>query len=145
MGLFNFFKRKKLSDEVFGELSYTTFKDSSDNFYEGTVNFHNKKLGVTIDADKAGPTKLQQDFFLQIDKNYLSLQATVIIPFLKEKLWDDCQIIDFDKEFEFDALSIPRLPQTPIEWSICYFSFQLNHYVTIYFGDFQPTNIQIDG
>lgn len=150
MGLFDIFKKKpKFVDDVFGELGYTTFRDKSKNFYDGTVNLNGKKMGVVIEADENGPTKLQKEFFLKFRDNYQNFKADILLPYLTDKFTkdfnDDYQIKDFDKEFELDAITIPTLPQKPLQWSICYDSIKLKHWVTINFSDDVPTGITVDG
>lgn len=69
MGIFNLFKKKKdLVDEIFGTLRYTLFSDSSKNFYDGTVIFDQKEIGITIDADESVQQKTKKNFILNYGK-----------------------------------------------------------------------------
>jgi len=77
MGIFNIFKKKpKFVDELFGELAYTTFKDQSKNFYDGTITFDSQQCGINIDADKNGPTIEQRQFFRELCNKYPTLKKT---------------------------------------------------------------------
>jgi hypothetical protein len=149
MNLFNLFKKKpKFKDDLFGELSYTTFKESIKNFYEGSVEFHGQMIGILVDADSQGPRQDQKELFLLIRNNYQSLKNNTIIPFLNKELidWMDGQTIkDFDSEFSIDAISIPIEIKKPAEWSITFYCQTISHYVTIDFSDFKPLHTQIDG
>jgi len=149
MNLFNIFKKKpKFQDDLFGELSYTTFKESSKNFYDGSVEFHGQMIGILVDADSQGPRQDQKELFLRIRNSYHSLKNDTIIPFLNKEIidWMDGETIkDFDKEFSIDAISIPLEIKKPAEWSITFYCQTISHYVTIDFSDFLPLHTQIDG
>lgn len=150
MGLFDIFKRKpKLVDPIFGELTYTTFKDGLKNFYDGEVMFHSQKAGIGVDADERGPTNEQHAFYKKVEEQYPLLVKNTIIPFLEKELegWRNSdKITDFDNEFEIDGISLPRISNKPVQWSICYFSKKIDHYITIEFIDFNPQpNPVIDG
>ena len=135
MGLFDIFKKKpKFTDDIFGELGYTTFKDSAKNFYDGEVRFQRKLIGIIIEADENGPTGKQKDFFKKIDKEYITIKDNIIIPFLKKELEDHIEeagLNNFDSEFEFDAITIGQFKNESIEWSITYDSKPMRHYVSI--------------
>lgn len=150
MGIFDLFKKKpKFTDDLFGELRYTTFRDTSRNFYDGTVVFDQKEISVTIEADEKGPTKKQKDFYAHLRNHYPAMKADVIIPYLKKELddWEDeHQIIDFDNEFTLDGISLPRITDQPVHWSLTLYSIAISHYVTIAFIDLDPQNgIIVDG
>ena len=150
MGLFDFFKKKqKFVDELFGELGYTTFKDKSKNFYDGTVYFDSKECGILLEADDNGPTQNQRDFFKDLCDKYPSLKMDVIVPFLNKELedWNNYNpIFNFDEEFELDGVSIPVIESRPVNWTLTLFSTKIKHYVTIEFNEWQPiTGVAIDG
>ncbi|WP_281637134.1 hypothetical protein [Flavobacterium marginilacus] len=150
MGIFDIFKKKpKFVDDIFGELNYTTFSDNSKNFYDGTVKFDLKEIGVTIDADENGPTKKQKEFYTKLRNNYSAIKVDIIIPHLKDELEDweeENQIIDFDKEFIIDGISLTRITDKPVHWSLTLYSTKIGHYVTIEFIDQAPQKrILIDG
>ncbi len=149
MGIFDIFKKKpKFNDEVFGELGYTTFKDSSKNFYDGEVNFQGKLTGISLDADEKGPTSEQKEFFKKLDKEYYNIKENIILPFLKKELEDnieDTGLNNFDNEFEFDGISIGRIKSGKTEWSITYDSKPMRHYVSIDFEEMKPKHMTIDG
>jgi hypothetical protein len=89
MGLFDIFKKKpKIVDDLFGELGYTTFKDSQKNFYDGTATIDSQQIGVNLDADENGPTAQQKEFFIKLRDNYKSFKTEILIPFLKKELED---------------------------------------------------------
>ena len=149
MGLLDIFKRKrKIRDELFGELGYTKFSNSLKNFYDGEVSFDSQKMGVSLDADENGPTKEQKDFYLKIRDNYPTIKKDIIIPFLNKELeqWEENKIIDFDKEFTLDGISISRITDKPVEWSLTLYSLKIHHYVTIEFVDLTPQEgVAVDG
>jgi len=149
MGIFDIFKKKpKFNDEVFGELGYTTFKDSLKNFYDGEVNFQGKLIGINIEADENGPTNGQKEFFKKLDKGYSHIEQNIILPFLKEELEDnveDAGLNNFANAFEFDGISIGRINSGKTEWSITYDSKRMRHYVSIDFEEMKPMHMIIDG
>jgi hypothetical protein len=149
MGLFDIFKKKpKFTDDIFGELGYTTFKDSAKNFYDGEVRFQRKLIGIIIEADENGPTGKQKDFFEKIDKEYITIKDNIIIPFLKKELEDHIEeagLNNFDSEFEFAAITIGQFKNESIEWSITYDSKPMRHYVSIDFIEMKPKYMNIDG
>lgn len=150
MGIFDIFKKKpKLVDSLFGELNYTTFRDTSKNFYEVDVQFDSQKIGITIDADENGPTESQKEFYTKLQRDYASIKVDLIIPFLKKELeaWDEeNQIIDFDKEFIIDGISLSKITDNSFHWSLTLYSTKIHHYVTIEFIDLKPQEgIIVDG
>ena len=150
MGLFEIFKKKpKIADDLFGELGYTTFKNSQKNFYDGTATIDGQQIGINLDADHAGPTTKQKDFFIKLRDNYSSFKTEVLVPFLKKELTDwieENQITDFDAEFTIDGISLPRMDQSPIKWSLTLYSLKIDHYLTIEFSGMTPEDgIVIDG
>jgi hypothetical protein len=149
MGLFDIFKKKpKFVDEMFGELGYITFKDSSKNFYDGTITFDSQQCGIILDGDENGPTSEQKDFFNVLINRYSSLKNDVLIPFLNKELedWTDFNSIrDFDKEFEIDGISLPVINLKPVKWSLTLYSTIIKHYVTIEFTEWQPNSVVVDG
>lgn len=149
MGLFDIFKKKpKFQDDLFGELGYTTFKDSSKNFYEGSVIFQAQEIGICIDADENGPSNLQKDFFKRLDNEYDEIKNTIIIPFLRKELEEYIEnsgIDNFVKEFSFDGIQLGVYSGDDTEWSITYDSNPLKHYVSIDFEGMTPKYMTIDG
>jgi hypothetical protein len=150
MALFDIFKKNpKFIDEVFGALSYTTFRDKSKNFYEGTVSFDSQQCGIDLDADENGPTVEQKCFFKELADNYPQLKREVLTPFLNKELadWTGNEIInDFDKEFELDGISLPIIDGKPVHWSLTLYSNKIKHFVTIDFAEWEPkVGVAIDG
>ncbi|MES2772914.1 MAG: hypothetical protein V4722_01930 [Bacteroidota bacterium] len=151
MGLFHIFKRKsKFVDDLFGELGYTTFRDKSKNFYDGTISFDFQQCGINLDADENGPTGEQKEFYKELCVKYPVLKKDVIIPFLNRELegWSDKNpiITDFEKELELDGISLPVIDGKPVHWSLTLYSSKIKHYVTIDFTEWQPqTGVQVDG
>lgn len=149
MGLLDIFKRKrKIVDELFGELGYTKFSNSLKNFYDGEVTLDSQKVGLNLDADESGPTKEQKDFYIKLRDSYPTIKKDIIIPFLKKELeqWEENEIIDFDKEFSLDGISISRITDKPVEWSLTLYSLKIQHYVTIEFVDLNPQEgVAVDG
>jgi len=150
MGIFDLFKKKpKFVDNLFGELNYTKFRDTAKNFYDGDVKFDSQKVGINIEADENGPTKSQKEFYTKLLNNYDTLKVDVIIPHLKKELEDwqeENEIIDFDKEFTIDGISLSRITNNTAHWSLTLYSVKINHYVTIEFINFEPQEgIIVDG
>lgn len=150
MGLLDIFKKKpKYVDELFGELGYTTFKDKSKNFYDGTITFDAQQCGINIDADENGPTIDQKSFFKELCDKYPSLKKDVIVPFLNKELeeWSgNSPISDFDKEFELDGISLPAIHAKAVQWSLTLYYTKIEHYVTIEFTEWQPNSgVAVDG
>lgn len=150
MGLFDIFKKRpKFTDEIFGELFYSAFKDKSKNYYSGTITFDSQQCGIDLDADENGPTNEQKIFFKELRDKYPSLKKEKIILFLNKELetWDDNNpIIDFDKEFELDGISLPVINGKPVHWSLTLYSIKIKHYVTIEFSQWEPKpGIAVDG
>jgi|SRR5690606_11097248 len=149
MGLFGIFiKRKRIIDELFGKLEYSSFKDKSKNFYEGIISFDSQQCGITIDADEDGPTNEQKRFFIELKNNYPSIKSN-LVSFLKDKLngWtQDNMTLKFDEEFNLDGISLSIINKEPIEWSLILFSKKINHYITIDFVSWTPKeSVTIDG
>ena len=149
MGIFDIFKKKpKFIDDLFGELGYTTFKDSSKNFYDGEVKFQGKEIGINLDADENGPTIEQKYFFKKLDNEYSEIKENIILPFLRKELEENVinsGIENFDVEFEFDGISIGEIKNGKTEWSIAYYSNPMRHSVSIDFIGMEPEYMTIDG
>ena len=59
---------------------------------------------------------------------------------------EDFQIVDFNKEFSIDGITIPRMDDNPLVWDISFTTIHdKNHWVTIDFVDFEPQGVLIDG
>lgn len=149
MGIFDLFKRKpKFNDAFFCDLGYTTFKDSSKNFYDGEVKFQDTEIGIIINADRYGPTLEQKEFFKKLDDNYLEIKEKIILPLLRKKLEHnikDSGLENFDSEFNFDGILIGKINNGKTEWSITYDSKPMKHYVSIDFIGMHPEYMTIDG
>lgn len=147
MGLFDIFKKKpKFVDELFGEMGYTTFRDSSKNYYTGTIIFDSQQIEICIDADENGPSQGQKEFFSDLLQSYNTLKSGVIIPFLKKELdtENEEQIVDFMTKI--DGMSIQRIIEKPEEWSLTFYSATVDHYITVDFVGMQPQEgVTIDG
>ena len=149
MGIFDIFKKKpKFVDSLFGELNYTKFSDSTKNFYDGDTKFMSQKVGITIEADEDGPTERQKEFYTKLESEYSAIKVEVIIPYLKKGLEDwqeENEIIDFDKEFTIDGISLSRITDNSAHWSITLYSDKISHYVTIEFVNFALQGLIVDG
>ena len=149
MGIFDIFKKKpKFIDDLFGELGYTTFKDSSKNFYDGQVKFQGKEIGINLDADENGPMIEQKEFFKKLDNEYSEIKENIILPFLRKELEENVinsGIENFHLEFEFDGISIGKIKNQKTEWSITYYSKPMRHSVSIDFIGMEPEYMTIDG
>lgn len=77
------------------------------------------------------------------------MKVQLIIPYLKNELKDwgiDDEIIDFDKEFIIDGISLSRITSKPTKWSLTFYSSKISHYVTIEFINQNPQKrIIVDG
>jgi hypothetical protein len=141
MGILDIFNRKrKIVDELFGVLTYKKLNNSLKNFYEGEVTFDYQKIGVKLEADINGPTKKQKDFYITLRDSYPTIKKDIIIPFLKRELeqWGKNGIIDFDKEYCLDAISISRITDKPVEWTLTLYSFKIQNYLTLKFVGINP-------
>lgn len=150
MPLFNMFEKKpKIVDDLFGELAYTTFRDSHKNFYSGTTEFNSQQIGIILDADETGPMAKQKEFYISLQDSFLSLKTEVLIPFIKKELADwieENPIIDFDAEFKIDGIYLYRMEESPIKWSLTLYSLKMHDYLTIEFNDMTPEEgITVDG
>ena len=150
MGIFDIFKKKpKFVDNLFGELNYTKFSDNTKNFYDGDIKFDSQKVGINIDAAENGPTKSQKEFYTKLHSKYASIKVDIIIPYLKKELEDwqeENQTIDFDKEFSIDGISLSRITDNSVNWSLTLYSNNINHYITIEFINLEPQEgIIVDG
>lgn len=73
----------------------------------------------------------------------------MVTPFLNNELkdWtDNNPIIDFDKEFELDGISLSVINGKPVHWSLTLYFTKIKHYVTIDFAEWEPkTGVAVDG
>jgi hypothetical protein len=150
MGLLDLFKKKpKFVDELFGELRYIKLKDPSKNYYEGEITFDSQQCGILLDGDENGPTKEQKQFFSKLSEKFPSLKNDVIVPFLNGELKDwieNSPIVDFDKEFELDSITLPVINEKQVIWSLTLYSTSIEHYITIEFTEWQPNfGVSVDG
>lgn len=150
MGLLNLFKKKlKIVDDLFGELDYTTFKDSTKNFYNGRITIDAQLIGILLEADENGPDTKQKDFFKALRNNYTTFKNGILIPFLKLELHDwieKNQLKDFETEFKIDSIFLFRVNHSTVKWSLTLYSLKIDHYLTITFNDLIPEGgIVIDG
>ncbi len=147
MKILNFFKKKrKFKDDIFGELTYKTFKEESENFYYGEVKFQGEYIGIDITADKNGPTKEQKKFFNKLNTQYIDINKKIILPFLKkefeEKIENDI-IENLDSELKFDGVSIGKKEKGEMEWEITYRLTSLKYYVLVGFLEMEPKYLKI--
>jgi hypothetical protein len=149
MGLFSFLKKKPpIHDPFFGDLRYHVVNDCA--WFEGQKWFAplEKEVGLLVDADAAGPTETQRNFYFTLEHDYFEL-VDKIKPVLEEEFrnWkEDFVIQDFSKEFTLDHLRVPKQDITPLKWEMVFTSFHdLNHFFTIEFEGMEPKGIIIDG
>ena len=153
MGILDFILKKKNSihDEFFGKMVFVEFKKKpSNNYFECRRHFKptNELIEIGIKGNKTGPTKIQKDFFLNIESNFNIITAS-IQPMLESEFqnWkEDFKIIDFKHEFKAKYLQLPSCKNEPKEWEISFeTAHDLNHIFTVTMNDFKATDISIDG
>jgi len=151
MGLFNLFKKPTIiQDNFFGSLRFMDFKDPSKNYFEGKGYFTptQSETEYLIQADIEGPTDEQQQFYRDLQDNFIHY-IQKIKPLIEEEFrnWkEDFEIKNFTNEFALVCLTIPRHGLRPLIWDMTFTTVHdLNHQVTIDFVDNEPNGILIDG
>ena len=151
MGLFGLFKKTPVvQDADFGEMRFYKSKKADDEFFEAEGYFKplNAKVGFIIQANETGPTKEQKLFLRFVEDNYEGLTEKMK-PLIIDKFrnWkENFVIVDFNKEFTPESITIPRFTGKPLIWEICFTTtHDSNHWVTIDLTDFEPTGILVDG
>ena len=153
MGLFDFFKCKPaplIEDAFFGQLRFIDFKDPRKNYFEGSGFFTptGQQIDYLIEADLPGPTLAQQQFYRALEDKYadyvIRIQPLIIDRF---RHWQpNFKIQNFTEEFTLIFVTIPRLSTLSAAWDMSFSTVHdVNHDVTIYFLDEQPTSILLDG
>jgi hypothetical protein len=151
MGLFNLFKKPiKIHDDLFGELRFIDFKDSSKNYFEGKGFFPPTQSDTEflIQADIEGPTSAQKEFYNELQNNF-EQYIQKMKPLIEDEFrnWkENFEIKEFNKEFTLVCLTIPKLDHNPLIWDMAFTTIHdKNHHVTIDFIDKYPNGILIDG
>ena len=131
MGIFDIFKKKpKFVDELFGELGYQTFRDSSKNFYEGEVNFHEEdayQVSAKVRAFNPWPGAF---FYDQKNQLVKILEGRVIekehdhIP--STMVQDDKKLLIACRKYLFEITKM-KLPGKPAISAIDYINANLNY------------------
>jgi|JI6StandDraft_1071083.scaffolds.fasta_scaffold11078_6 hypothetical protein len=147
MGIFDFLKPKKIQDDFFGELSFSSGKNA---LFEGEKIFlpTGEKIGLTIISDGSTPTQSQRDFYEAIENNYNTIKEKSIPLIIKEfNDWqDNFETKNFDIEFAIESIKIPDLNKSPINWEICYTTIHdKDHWIIINLLSFEPISVMIDG
>lgn len=153
MGIFDFIfgKTQKIDDNFFGKMIFLDDKKNPlKSYFECSRHFKpiNKVIDIGIEGDIIGPTKLQKDFFREIEENYDKITST-IKPIIEDEFrnWkEDFEIIDFKKEFKAVYLFLPRCEKEPKIWEIAFeSSHDLDHTFTVTMKDLKATEVLIDG
>lgn len=149
--LFKKTPKPTIEDSTFGSLTFIEIKKNPKNsYFEGSGLF--KPAGIEIEyfitTNMKGPTQEQKDFFETIQEDYKSISKKCAAVIEAEfKNWrEDFIISDFDSEFTLVAITIPDLTIKPTEWDLAFETkHDENHQFTVYFKDFEPENVGIDG
>jgi len=140
MGIFDFFRKPTIiKDELFGELRFVGFKDTSRNYYKGQVRFSpvNETINLIVEGNLPAPTAAQRAFYLNLQKTYFnyidSIQAAVQEEF--KEYSPGTEIRDFNKEFTVTGVTVPRTDQGALLWDISYRTIHNRLEFTAYFTD----------
>jgi hypothetical protein len=151
MGLFDLFnKPQTIKDDFFGTLTHMTFKDSTNNYFEGKGKFRptGDEIEYFVGSDFSGPTTEQKHFYNKVQDCYDEL-ISKITPLIEDefKNWkEDFKINDFKREFKLVAVTIPRPNPHATIWDMSFETIHDdNHQVTVNFKDFEPDGVLIDG
>lgn len=153
MGLFDFFKRRPallIEDAFFGQLRFLDLNDPRQNYFEGSGFFPptGQQIDYLIEADLPGPTLAQQQFYQALQQKYADY-VTRIQPLITERFCHrqpDFRIQNFAAEFTLLSVTVPRLSTLSVAWEMSFSTVHdVNHDVTIYFLDEQPTSLLLNG
>jgi len=152
MGLFGLFKKATtIEHDTFGTLTFMEIKKNpQNNYFEGSGFFKptGNEVEYFITANIEGPTKEQVLFYekIQQDYNVLSKKCSEMIETEFRNWKDDFKITDFNSEFTLVTITIPNQNNKPIEWDLAFETeHDENHQFTVYFKDFEPENVGVDG
>ncbi len=152
MGLFDFFKKTPtIEHPFFGTLTFMEIdKDSEDNYFEGSGIFEplNQKIEFQISGNLTGSTVKQEQFYKKVQRDYelISKKCASMIEAEYKNWKEDFKIKDFNAEFTLVGISIPNQSTKPLEWHLAFDTVHdENHMFTVYFIDFEPDFVTIDG
>jgi hypothetical protein len=133
------FQPLRIDDPVLGPLRFQKV-----GFWEGRRTFApaGGDVEFTVDADKAGPSDGQREFFIEFVRRYPELWAKVE-PMLRSELskWsDDCKAV-----FAIESFGVPGLGSEPPSWEVVYTTESAERYFCVLFDGWQPTGIRVDG
>lgn len=152
MGMFDFLFKKGhgVDDDFFGPMVYVDCKDKAKSYYECCRHFVPKSAGIELGVagDKNGPTQIQKDFFVSIEKDYSKISDS-IVPIIEEEVnkWKPgFRIRDFKNEFTPVYMFIPHCDVKPIRWEIAFETdHDKDHRFSVTMNDMTVTKILIDG
>jgi hypothetical protein len=151
MAFFGLFKKRPvIHDEDFGEMRFYNSKKEADQYFEADGRFKPTDTNVEylIPAPATGPSAEQRSFLRQLTGNYTGL-IEKMKPLIREEFRDwkeNFSIVDFNKEFTPEAITIPDFRVGSIAWDICFTTtHDKNHWVIVNFIDFEPQSVLIDG
>jgi hypothetical protein len=153
MGFFDFLfgKTIRIEHDFFGRISFNFNKDNPDkSWFNGRCSFMpaEKNIQVFIDADVAGPTQLQVDFYKSIENNFTEISQSIISALEDEfRNWkEDFVIRNLLKEFELMFIQLPRCETQPVVWEIAFDTeYDRNHLFTVTMNGFIAKFVSIDG
>jgi hypothetical protein len=140
---FIFGKIREVDDDFFGKML------DAGSYYECRRLFSpiNDIIEIGIDGDETGVSKIQKEFFKQIEKDYKLISENVT-PIIEKELnkWNSNIVIDnFEKEFTPIYLRIPNCEESPLNWMIAFETIHDSHMISVNMIDFEPDSILIDG
>lgn len=148
---FIFGKKVKRQDDFFGEMIFLeNRKQSEKNYFDCHRPFApiSKDIQLCVSGDLTESLERQQVFFKKIEENY-SLLCARFAPIAEQEIrnWQpNFQVLNFEKEFVPDYLTLPRCDQSPVVWEISFKWLQdFDHNFNFTLRDFQPHELMIDG
>lgn len=146
----NELETEAFEDAFFGKLTFMKMKDPSKSYFEGYGLFKptGEEIDYSIDADATGPTIEQQQFYTLIQNTYddIVLKVSPVIEQEFKNWKEGFEIKDFKEEFNLVGLTIPRQPNSNFSWDMSFDSVHdVEHQFTVYFEQFEPVGVSIDG
>ena len=126
-----------------------TLKDAGDSF-EGKKKIESLQRNVTFHLPKV-PTPQEQkqvEFFEAFDENYSTFRElfTSAMKHEIEYMELDCEVGDFNQDYDLEFMALPTCAEQPFEWEITYYEHKdFHHWFTFSVRGDEIVYVMMDG
>ena len=140
---------REATHPYFSRLTYFGFRDEEKGYWEAELQLPDseRRIGVTMDGTKDGPTAEEEAFCRRTLSDVESLFEKCRTAFENTYLsWVKAPMpADWRAVMYLDGFAVPRDGDESNDWEVCYFVEPAGHYFTAVFRNGFVDHVSVDG